>query len=319
MSQLRIQTPAVKFPATTPVAHRRARRIARIIALAVVIAIGINHVWWALADWHLRDMNAYWDAAMRLRTGRELYAPMGIEASEVYRYSPWFAWVWVPVTMLPRVVANIGWSAVLLGASAVAVWPLVRRRSVFGVAFFLPMLIGISAVGNVHPLLIATLVLGIQRRTGPLWIAVAASLKVIPILLVVTYLGRREWKRSALAIATTVALTAPVVLYDLSNYVTDAGAAALLWRYPVIYVAAVAVALAAAFRLASTRFGWLTSSIAVTLALPRFFVYDVLYLLVGTAGAEAVPSRAGASTGADTRVEAASLQPAMTAGAAKAR
>ena len=262
---------------------RRAVRLARIVALAVIIAIGINHIWWAIADWHLRDMNAYWDAAMRLRMDQELFAPTSIEASEVYRYSPWFAWLWVPVTFLPRIIANIGWSLILLAASAVAVWPLARRGSLLGVAFFLPMLIGITAIGNVHPLLIAMLVLGVHRSLGPLWIAIAASLKIVPIILVATYLGRRQWARAGLTIALTALLSAPFLLYDLSNYVTDAGGAALLWEFPVVYVIAVVTAGIAALWFASTRYAWLASSLAVTLALPRFFLYDVLYLLVGTA------------------------------------
>lgn len=45
------------------------------------------------------------------------------------------------------------------------------------------------------PLIVAALVLGVERRTGPPWIAFAASLKAVPILFVVTYLGRREWVR----------------------------------------------------------------------------------------------------------------------------
>jgi hypothetical protein len=282
---LSVTTPPLRrilaYRAERPAA-RRFVRLARIVALAVIIAIGINHIWWAVADWHLRDMNAYWDAAMRLRNGQELFNPTGIEASEVYRYSPWFAWLWVPVTFLPRIVANIGWSVILLGASAVAVWPLVKRGSLLGIAFFLPMLIGITAIGNVHSLLIAMLVLGVERRSGPLWIAIAASLKIVPIILVATYLGRRQWMRAGLTIALTAVLAGPFLLYDLTNYVTDAGGAALLWTFPVAYILAVASAGIAALWLAATRYAWLASSLAVTLALPRFFLYDVLYLLVGT-------------------------------------
>ncbi len=274
---------------------RRVVRLARIVALAVIIAIGINHVWWSVADWHLRDMNAYWDAAMRLRSGQELFAPTGIEASEVYRYSPWFAWLWVPVTFLPRIVANIGWSLILLGASAAAVWPLARRGSLLGVAFFLPLLIGITAIGNVHPLMIAMLVLGVDRRSGPLWIAIAASLKIVPIILVVTYIGRRQWIRAGVSLALTALLAGPFLLYDLSNYVTDAGGAALLWQFPIVYAVAVLAAVIAALWLASTRYGWLASSLAVTLALPRFFLYDVLYLLVGTSGLGADKERTSRS------------------------
>jgi hypothetical protein len=256
-------------------------RYARIVALAVIIGIGINHLYWSVADWHLKDMNAYWDAAWRLRQGQSLF-PMhvDVEASEVFRYSPWFAWAWVPLTYLPRVVVNIGWSAVLLAASAAAIWPLVRMRAWTGIAFFLPVLVGISAGGNAHALMIALLVLGVERRSGPLWIAVAASLKLFPILLVLTYVGRGEWRRAVAAVVLSVVLLSPFLLYDLAGYVTDAGGAALLWRWPAIYAIVLIGAAAAALRLARSPHGWLASSATVALSLPRFFLYDITYLLV---------------------------------------
>jgi len=257
-------------------------RFARILVLALVIGLGFNHVWWSVTDWHLDDMNAYWDAAMRLRAGGVLYPPVAdVLASEVYRYSPWFAWLWTPLTFLPRIVVEVAWSIVLLGASAAAILPLARRRAWLAVAFFLPILIGISAGGNVHALLIAALVLGVERRSGPLWIGIAASLKLFPILFVLTYLGRRQWTRAVVSVAIGGLLLAPYLLYDLSNYVTTAGGAALLWDWPVVYGLAVLAAAVGALRLATTRYAWLASSLAVVLALPRSFLYDVTWLMVG--------------------------------------
>jgi hypothetical protein len=48
----------------------------------------------------------------------------------------------------------------------------------------------------------------------------------------------------------------------------------------------VAVPILATLLLASGRYGWLAGATAVVLATPRFFVYDVTYLLV------ALPNRA---------------------------
>jgi hypothetical protein len=257
-------------------------RLARIVALAVIIGIGFNHVWWSIADWHLDDMNAYWDAGVRLRTGQDLYPPISdVLASEVYRYSPWFAWLWAPVTNLPRLLVEVAWSVVLLAASLAAVWPMARRRAWLGVAFFLPILIGISAGGNVHALLIAALVWTVERRSGPVWIGVAASLKLFPILFALTYLGRRQWWRAALAAAVSAVLLAPYLQYDLTNYVTTAGGAALLWDWPIVYGAVVLAAVIAALGLARTPWAWLASSAAVVLALPRSFLYDVTWIMVG--------------------------------------
>lgn len=274
-------------------------RLGRIVTLAVVIGIGINHVWWALADWHLRDMNAYWDAAVRLREGQPLFSPaINIEASEVYRYSPWFAWLWVPLTFLPRLAVNIIWSTVLMAASAAAVLPLAQRRKWVLVAFFLPILIAISAGGNVQALLIATLILGVERRSGPVWIAAAASLKLFPFLLVLAYVARREWRRALVALVLTALLLAPFLLYDLSGYITDAGGAALLWRWPLVYSAVVVVSGLVTIRLGRTRYRWLVAAFTVTMALPRFFLYDVTYLMIGVAdGSSAVGSSAVAASG----------------------
>jgi hypothetical protein len=271
-------------PSAPTVTGRRPRwvRLARIVALAVIIGIGFNHVWWSVADWHLDDMNAYWDAGVRLRQGQELFPPVtDVLASEVYRYSPWFAWLWVPVTLLPRELVNVIWSVILLGASVAAVLPLARRRAWIGVAFFLPILIGISAGGNVHALLVAALVLGVERRSGPVWIGVAASLKLFPILFALTYLGRRQWWRAGATALIAAVLLAPFALYDLTNYVTTAGGAALLWDWPVVYAVAVGASIVAALALARTRYAWLGSSVAVVLALPRSFLYDVTWVMVG--------------------------------------
>ena len=280
---------------------RRARlpwwvRYARIVALAVVIGIGINHVWWSVSDWHLNDMSAYWEAGLRIRGGEPLYPEIAnIEASEVYRYSPWFAWLWAPITYLPRMLVGIGWSAALLACSALAIRPLVERRAWFAVAFFLPILIGISATGNAHALVIGMLVWGVERRSGPLWIGAAASLKIVPLALVITYLGRRQWKRAAATIIITGLLAAPALLYDLSAYVTDAGDAALLWRWPAIYAVAVGGLAIASLIWARSRFAWLASSLTATLAIPRFFLYDVTFLMVAVPSTPPRPDPDGVS------------------------
>lgn len=248
--------------------------------VALIVGVGISQLILTLGDWHLSDAGAYWEAAMRLRDGEPLYPRLADnEASEVYRYAPWFAWAWIPLTHLPREVANVLWSVVLLGASAAALTPLVKRRAWLAVAFFLPILVGISAIGNVQPLIVAVLVLGVERRSGPLWIGLAASIKAVPILFALTYLGRGEWRRAALSAIFAGLLVAPIALYDLSNYPIGASSAAFLISWPIIYAVVIAVGILVTLRLARTRFAWLASATVVSLALPRFFVYDVTFLL----------------------------------------
>lgn len=255
-------------------------RISRIAVIALVVGLGISQLILTVGDWHLSDAGAYWEAAQRLRDSEPLYPALAdSEASEVYRYAPWFAWAWVPLTLLPRGAAYAIWSLILLGASAAALIPLAQRRAWLLIAFFLPILVGISGIGNVQPLIVAALVLGIERRSGPVWIGLAASLKAVPLLLALTYVGRGQWRRALVAGLVTAVLVAPMLLHDLSSYPTGADAAAMLINWPAIYAIVVAGGVLLSLRLARSPVGWLASSATAALALPRFFVYDVTFLM----------------------------------------
>ena len=257
-------------------------RLSRTVALAVVIGIGLFNLYQAAANWTLSDASAYWNAALRLRDGMPLYPLVtNVEASDVYRYAPWFAWVVVPFTFLPAQLAGVLWSVILLAASVAALEPFIRIRAWILVALFAPILIGISASGNVHPLMIAALVFGVERRSGPLWIALAASLKIFPILFVAVYVGRREWSRAAIASAVAAALWACALLSALRGYTTDPGQAVSLFALPVIWVLVISAGILLTIRLARTRFAWLAAATTIVLSLPRIFVYDVTYLMVG--------------------------------------
>ncbi len=257
-------------------------RAARMLALAIIIGMSIGYLYFAVSAWHMTDAGAYWNAAMRLRDGQELYPVVpNVEASDVYRYSPWFAWLAIPFTYLPQAVAGAIWSLILVASSTLAVVPLARRKAWLGVAFFWPMLIGISAIGNVHPLMIAALVLGVERRTGPLWIAMAASLKAFPLLFVLVYIGRREWRRAAACLVLTAVFVAPFLLYPLDHYPTSAGGAAVLLTWLPVYVVVLVAAVVVTLTLARTKWAWLAAAATVCLSLPRFFVYDSTYLLIG--------------------------------------
>lgn len=259
-----------------------ARRLARTVALAMIIGVGVVNLYWAFSAWTLSDAAAYWNAALRLRDGAELYpVPGNVDASEVYRYAPWFAWIAMPFTFLPVQLAGLLWSVVLLGASAAALVPLVRARAWLLVTFFGPILVGISAVGNVQPLIVAALVWSVDRRAGPVAVGLAASLKIFPIIFAAVYLGRGQWGRAVIAVAVTAAFWAPALLYDLRGYATDAGQAASLYAVPVLWAVVVGAGIGLTLRLAHTRFAWVAAAATVAVSLPRLFVYDVTYLMVG--------------------------------------
>jgi hypothetical protein len=263
-----------------PLAVRLATRGARLVVTALIVGLGISSLYFAAISWSQTDAAAYWEAALRLRNGEPLYpAVADVEASNVYRYSPWFAWAAVPFTLLPVQAAAAIWSAILVASSCAACIPLIQRRAWLLVAFFFPVLIGISAIGNVHPLMVAWLVLGLERRTGPFWIALAASLKAAPLFLVLAYVARRQWWRAAITLVLTALLVAPVLLYDLSGYTSDPGDAGILIGVPVLFVAAIAAAASVTWALGRTPYVWLGAATTAVMALPRFFVYDITLLM----------------------------------------
>lgn len=56
------------------------------------------------------DVAAYWGAAERIRAGEPLYVAGVANASDLYRYAPWFAYAWVPLTYLPSDIVTSAWS-----------------------------------------------------------------------------------------------------------------------------------------------------------------------------------------------------------------
>jgi Glycosyltransferase family 87 len=260
---------------------RRRIGFSRLVVIAVLAALAIINLRWALDGIAFDDFEAYWSAAMRLRAGADLYPSFSdINHVEVYRYSPWFAWLWVPLTYLPREVALVVWEGVLFAASGFILVRLIRLRAWLVLAFFGPLLLDSVMGANAQAVLVALLLWGVERRSGPIWIAVAVSLKAFPLAFALTYAGRRQWWRLLATVAMTAVLTAPFLFYELRYYTTDPGSSVLLWGTPLYWLLAGA-SVVAAIALARSRYGWLSAAAAVVLTLPRTWFYDLTFLLVG--------------------------------------
>ncbi len=231
------------------------------------------------------DVAAYWGAAERLRAGEPLYAAAAANASDLYRYAPWFAYAWVPITYLPREAVTAGWVGLMIAAALVSVLPLLVRGPTGWAAFAVlaPLQLQSAVFGNVQPLLVLMLLWGIERRSGPLWIALGASLKGVPVLLVLIYAGRGEWWRAGLAALLSVALVAPAFLFDLSGYSTKPGPnqLSLAAVSTPLYLAVGIAVVVGAFMLARTRYAWLAGAVAMIAALPRLLDYEIGFVLVG--------------------------------------
>jgi hypothetical protein len=272
----------------------RALLIGLIVGFAL-ISLAAVHVASGLHDFS-NDFGTYFDAGTRIRQGGQLYLPPldGDPDGLMYKYAPWFAWLWAPVSLLPRQAAALGWSALMAVASVWALVPILRRPSWAGAAvvgFFGPLLFYTSMTGNVQPLLTGLLLHTVEhRRLGPVAIALAASLKAFPALFAIVYLCRRQWGRFALAAGLTIVLTTPMLLYDLSDYVVAPGFSITPSHWaPGFYVLLAASALVAAALFASTRFRWLAAAAAVSMSMTRLLWYDLTFLLVGFAPLTAEP------------------------------
>lgn len=247
------------------------------------------------------DVAAYWGAAERIRTGEPLYAAGVANASDLYRYAPWFAYAWVPLTFLPRDLVTIAWVVLMLAAAIASTLPLLRHglAGMAGFALFAPLQVQGAMFGNVQPLLVLMLLWGVERRSGPLWIAVAASMKAVPLLLALVYAGRGEWLRATLALLLTGVLVAPALLFDLTGYSTQPGPGnmSLISVSSVLYVVVAVVMSALALIAARSPYRWVAGALAMMSALPRFLTYEISFLLVGAAGGPA--PRLGSSTEAE--------------------
>lgn len=243
------------------------------------------------------DVAAYWGAAQRIRAGEPLYVAGVANASDLYRYAPWFAYAWVPLTFLPRDLVTVAWVALMLGAAVASTLPLLRQGLAGAAAFalFAPLQVQGAVFGNVQPLLVLILLWGVERRSGPLWIAIGASLKAVPLLLAVVYAGRGEWRRAGLTALLTAILVAPALLFDLSGYSTQPGPGnmSLISVAALLYVAVAVLMACLAYLAARSRYRWVAGALAMIAVLPRFLTYEISFLLVGAARPRRYDSGAG--------------------------
>jgi Glycosyltransferase family 87 len=231
------------------------------------------------------DWQAYYFAAERLRHGEPLYPPVDDPGTaSVYRYPPWFAVAWIPLTLLPPEVASVIWVSAMFVAGAFALWPLMasgRRPAILLGALFTPFLAQAAIHGNVQPLLVALLIHSVDGRFGPISIGLAASLKGFPIIYAFVYAMRREWRNFAIAVTITAVLAGTLLLADLSNYPLYPGSLAGLWLIsPIAWAVGALVAVGAVLWFARTRERWFAASVAVVLSIPRLLYYDMTFLLV---------------------------------------
>lgn len=278
-----------KAPHRQRTAQDAIEAIARRIATAVLLGLSVANVVWALSDWRLYDLVTYVDAArMWVETGNPYTPTPRAEDWMLYRYAPWFAALFVPLLALPGSVLYVGYSLTVTAASVLAVVPMLRQygRPAIPVAAFLgTMLFGIGTGGNIQPVLVALLAWTLATRAGPFGVAVAASLKLTPLLFVLVYAGQRDWWKVGATLALFSLMFAPILLFDLPGRATSPGPSNSLihvnvWLWAAVGLATVAVAAWQSNRVAPTR--WLATGVAVIMTSPRLIGYDLTIFLAAT-------------------------------------
>jgi len=211
------------------------------------------------------DARAYWQVDLA-----HPYVGSGVGDVSTYLYSPAFAQLMAPFSLLPFPVFDALWTALLL---VVCAW-LIRPWPWAGVMLILPITYELL-VGNVHFLIAAAIVLGFRAPAA--W-AFPILTKVTPGLGVLWFAVRRESRTLAMAFGGTAAVVAvsfalaPSAWSDWFAFLlASPGRSQLL--VPRTVIAAVLVAFGAA-----TGRRWLVP-VAVWLALPIVWVNSWVILL----------------------------------------
>ena len=265
-----------------------ADRLGRLVALAiaafgVVLLIGSGFV-----PGVKPDADAYWLAAQRLRDGEALYLPLAQYADEIdiYRYAPWFAYAWVPLTWLPQEAAYVVWRGILLCGAVAAGIPLARTRTPAGyvLAFLMVgLLVSNLQAANVTPLIIGALALAMPTRAGPVVVGLAGSLKIFPLLLVAGYVAERRWLDAVVAVGVAGLLWLHVLAFGFADYPTEFGGVSFYRLAPMLWPALVVLLLGVLGWLVLRRspWSWLAAGASIPLVVPRVWIPDAAYVVPG--------------------------------------
>jgi hypothetical protein len=271
-------------PATT-----RQIRLILFGAAVVGLLIGVNNLILHITSDPLADVRAYYDAGLRLNSGRPLYVqPSDTNAPEFYRYPPLLAIVFRPLALLPYELAAAVWEAFVIGCFVFSVWRLGKSESTLLALGILAMpIVWTIVIGQAQMAVTALLLVG-----SPAAVALAANLKLLPILVALYWVGRRDWRALGwlaawMAILGGVQLvlepTGTLAFLTFTN-ITQVGQVnniSLFAVSPAMWVALVVVLVVVALRLAPTKWGWAAAVALSVLATPRLLSYQLSSLLAG--------------------------------------
>jgi hypothetical protein len=283
----------------TPATVRQMRLV--LFGAAVVGAlIGVNNFVLHVTTDPLADVRAYYDAGSRLNAGMPLYdQPADTNAAAFYRYPPLLAIAFRPLALLPYPFAAALWETALIAAFAWTVRRLGWRPPVWLALGILAMPIAWSlVVGQAQVLVTALLVVG-----APWAVALAAHLKLLPALVALYWLGRRDWRAvgwfgawCAIFLVVQLALepAATIAYLGFPNLaqVGEVNNLSIYAASPLLWAVLVGAAALLTIRLAPTRYGWAAAVALAVLATPRLLAYQLSTLLAMLRRADDADSRA---------------------------
>jgi hypothetical protein len=300
---------------------RLARRLRAVLFGAAVIGtlIGVNNLALHLTMDPLADVHAYYDAGARLNAGQPLYdQPADTNAAAFYRYPPLLAVAFRPLALLPFGVAAALWEVALVASFVLALRRLgLGRRATWLALGMLAMPVAWSlTIGQAQVLVTALLAFG-----APWAVALAANLKLLPVLAAVYWLGRRDWRSlgrfaawiAALALVQLVLEPRGTIAFISFPSLGQVGDVSNLSPYaisPLLWLVLVVAGTVLALRLAGTRYGWAAAVALSVLATPRLLAYQLSTLLAGLAAPEravAAPAAPSQATNVATTDERGSM------------
>jgi hypothetical protein len=258
-----------------------------ILASVLGVIIGIDTLILHLTTDPLADVHAYYDAGKRLNAGLPLYdQPAGTDDAAFYRYPPLLAIAFRPLALLPFETAALIWEAFLIVVFVLTIWRTgIRNRWTWIVLGWLAAPFAWSlAIGQAQIAVTFLVTLG-----APWAVAFAAHLKLLPALVAVYWLGRRDWSALGMFVAWAVGLLVLSFVLEPAGTVAylgfpdlgQVGAVenrSLYGLSPVLWAIFAVVFALAAWRCAPSRIGWHLSVALSVLVSPRLLMYQLCTL-----------------------------------------
>ncbi len=279
---------------------RRQIRYVLIGAALLGLVIGIDTLLLHLRLDPLADVRAYYDAGARLNAGLPLYVqPSGTDDPAFYRYPPLLAIAFRPLALLPFETAARIWEAFLIVLfAATIVRTGVRNEWTWIVLGWLAAPVAWSlAVGQAQVAVTFLVAVG-----APWAIALAANLKILPLLVAVYWIGRRDWGAVRLVVVWMAGLIALQFILEPAGTIAFIGFSdlgqvgnvenrSLYALSPVLWALFVVVMIGLALRYASTRAGWALAVSTSVLVSPRLLMYQLSTLFAAVRSPDADAER----------------------------